>query len=1090
MLNLAIYSLLIVIAFFCVGAFSGKLFVKFPDREQSEGRLLWIFLGFLMLYFGSGFCIQMLTGHKGFSLSLIETITMQSVAPVSGLFLCLAVIFALEIPGAGILKKSVERQQSLWISAAISCISAIILFAWKRAAITDMVMGGKHFMILGILAFFVFYYAGFYLTYKKAQERAKNQAIYVKKKDRPAWMQKVEAFAHKHPVVSYMICYSGGFLFLSIIVFSTMILSDKALVWKIDAMPQYFPYLKYMAKFLKESVVSMLHGDFNLKMYDFTIGMGEDLRSVVRTYPTNFLSVFVPDQYMEFFYNFLMVFRYYLAGLAFTAYCRYRKKPWIPTFIVSYIYIFSGYLMNLGIRHPIFTAPLIYLPMLLIALDRLIVRRKVLMYSLFVGISMFTNYYFLYINTVAMGVYALVRFAQNYKENTNKIREFFAMMVRIILSYLLGCCMGAVSFLPTIVRTLNSDRVGLSNAKIPTDNLFWYYIERPGKILAGLISNSYIPEYDSCLGFVALMVPALVVFFLNKRKEERSLKGIVILEYIALLVPFFAFAMSGFSTISNRWVYIATFTLSYVMVLVLEDLRSLSKIQKIVLCVVTVVYYPICKYMIEDNVLESETTFRLLAGTVLIILLINCMKKISKTQFYTVILLCMTISLAVHGRMLYDVGGVVNTFMYNGSISVKYQRSPFLFITDISDDNFYRVDTSSADDEFENTGLVLDYNGVSMYNSVINKGMVKFHKDLDSIGISAVHRIYSFDNRTALEALANVRYYMIRKDYPQNLPYGFSKYKDYSTKAHEYSIYKNDHPLSIGYTYDKYIDTEEYENLSSIEKQQVMLESVVLDKENASNLEKQDTKSVSDKIQYGTITVKDTDDVVVKSDRIRSKREGSTLTFSYEKKEGYEAYLMADGVSTKKSRIKMKISTADMEKNIVIRNNDQTYALGRESYLINLGYSDTTKQEDVTVTIPIKARINYNHVKVCYVPMDDYVSQIDERNAESLQNVSTDKNNEVSGDVEVSSDKVMVFSIPYSSGWKAYVDGKETPLFRANTMYMGMNLTKGSHKIVLRYNSPGLHLGMIVSAAGIVIFIILVIVSKKKRQKKEVIREI
>ena len=101
-----------------------------------------------------------------------------------------------------------------------------------------------------------------------------------------------------------------------------------------------------------------------------------------------------------------------------------------------------------------------------------------------------------------------------------------------------------------------------------------------------------------------------------------------------------------------------------------------------------------------------------------------------------------------------------------------------------------------------------------------------------------------------------------------------------------------------------------------------------------------------------------------------------------------------------------------------------------------------------------------------------------------FQNVATDTNNEVSGDVNISSNKVMVFSIPYSSGWKAYVDGKETPLFRANTMYMGINLTKGNHKIVLRYNSPGLHLGMIVSASGILIFIILAIVSRRKKRKE------
>ena len=138
-----------------------------------------------------------------------------------------------------------------------------------------------------------------------------------------------------------MICYTGGFLVLVVIVFSTMILSNKALVWKIDAMPQYFPYLKYMAKFLRESVISMLHGDFNLKMYDFTIGMGEDLRSVVRTYPTNFLGVFIPDRYMEVFYNFHLW--YYVTiwqdlHLLHTAVTE-RNHGFLPVLFLMYIYL-------------------------------------------------------------------------------------------------------------------------------------------------------------------------------------------------------------------------------------------------------------------------------------------------------------------------------------------------------------------------------------------------------------------------------------------------------------------------------------------------------------------------------------------------------------------------------------------------------------------------------------------------------------------------------------------------------------------------------------------------------------------------------
>lgn len=198
MVKLAMYSLLIVITFFGVGAFSGKLFVKFPDREQREEKLMWIFLTFLMMYFASGFCIQMITGHKGFSLSLVETITMQKVAPIAGLFLCAAVIFALEIPAAGLLKKGMEKQKSMLISAGVSVVSAVILFVWKRAALTELVIGGKNFTILGILVFGIFYYAGFYLVYKRTQERAKVQPVSLKKEE-ALWKQKVGAFAKKAP---------------------------------------------------------------------------------------------------------------------------------------------------------------------------------------------------------------------------------------------------------------------------------------------------------------------------------------------------------------------------------------------------------------------------------------------------------------------------------------------------------------------------------------------------------------------------------------------------------------------------------------------------------------------------------------------------------------------------------------------------------------------------------------------------------------------------------------------------------------------------------------------------------------------------
>ena len=77
-------------------------------------------------------------------------------------------------------------------------------------------------------------------------------------------------------------------------------------------------------------------------------------------------------------------------------------------------------------------------------------------------------------------------------------------------------------------------------------------------------------------------------------------------------------------------------------------------------------------------------------------------------------------------------------------------------------------------------------------------------------------------------------------------------------------------------------------------------------------------------------------------------------------------------------------------------------------------------------------------------------------------------------------------AVPYSSGWKAYVDGKETKIYQANGMYMGIPVEKGAHTIELSYTTPGLKIGAAVSAAAWIIFIVFVIaMQKKKTIKKE-----
>jgi uncharacterized membrane protein YfhO len=50
----------------------------------------------------------------------------------------------------------------------------------------------------------------------------------------------------------------------------------------------------------------------------------------------------------------------------------------------------------------------------------------------------------------------------------------------------------------------------------------------------------------------------------------------------------------------------------------------------------------------------------------------------------------------------------------------------------------------------------------------------------------------------------------------------------------------------------------------------------------------------------------------------------------------------------------------------------------------------------------------------------------------------------------------VVLSNQYDPGWRAYVDGREERIYRANYILMAVPLTKGSHKVKFVYE-PAMH---------------------------------
>ena len=110
--------------------------------------------------------------------------------------------------------------------------------------------------------------------------------------------------------------------------------------------------------------------------------------------------------------------------------------------------------------------------------------------------------------------------------------------------------------------------------------------------------------------------------------------------------------------------------------------------------------------------------------------------------------------------------------------------------------------------------------------------------------------------------------------------------------------------------------------------------------------------------------------------------------------------------------------------------------------------------------------------------LDDSPQDIQKLKENILENLKIETNC-IKGNISLDQRKFLCFSIPYSSGWKAYVNGKEVDLLRANTMYMGIVLDGGDYNIELRYQTPGLKLGGYISLGSVILLLMIVLKNKK-----------
>jgi len=927
-----------------------------------------------------------------------------------------------------------------------------------------------------------------------------------------------------HPFRRFVIIYTILFALALLSACTPWIVAKTSFIWNIDGVNQHYPALVYLGKYIRETVNGFSKGIFHLNMWDIRIGLGSDIIGTMNYYcmgdPLDLIAGLVPTRDIEYVYDALIVLRMYLAGMAFAAYAFYKKEDYKAVTFGSLVYVFSGYVLVYGVKHPLFINPMIYLPIIFVGIDKILKKEKSLLFTIMVTIALVSNFYFFYIISIAIFIYAIWRVKDLYSENI--VMEYLQAIKRSILFYLLGIACACVIFIPVVCSFLATSRSG--TRVFPS--LFYskgYYEWLPlNSVALGTL------EGQTNLGYVSTFMILFLALLTVKNKKCTPYRIFFILSVVGLTFPMVGFGMTGFSYVANRWGFLLTFVIAMGSVRCME-LWDDIKLRHLILPMTFEILGIVLVLKSEFLPLNGKYSIRVVAVGCAVVLLAKLVRlKAGKILYVSLSLL-----------LIVEVGVKMMSFFYwedkvAESQFVKadeaYNETSIKAINKIKeeDKSLYRVECMC--DNTSNYGLINDIPTVSSYYSITQGNFSDTMEKLGNADTFTAAWTYGFSRRTGMLNLAGVKYF-IANDLGGDLksvPYGFTKtdevinYKENGQEERQ-SIYKTDNYIPMVYGYNKTIGLNEWERMSEYDREEAIQQAAVMDldvdtsdlnlKSGKVNL---DSKVVLNKQQIlEQVANSGAKNIAIEDDKIIIKWGGVFLRLNYEGLPNSETYLVMKNIDytlLDKDRLKeikeeVEALPDDEKANIEVNPGTDTFWLGGnindlyaglkfctkyyiypgcDSAVCNLGYSD----EPVTTSLfymMAPGVYDFEDLSLVCNPMNTYKSQVDDLRVK-VKGLKI-KNDKLSCSVDLKEDKILCLAIPYSKGWSAKVDGEKVEAFEINGMYTGLKLKAGKHDIEMNYFTPGLKLGLIISLIGVAILIYLLFDNKRKKDKKEIISE-
>ena len=874
--------------------------------------------------------------------------------------------------------------------------------------------------------------------------------------------------------------YTLMFLLMCIVAFLPFFTEGKSFVWGAgveDGLSQHFSALAYYGEALREFFRNLLAGHPKLVMWDMSLGYGADILSTLNYYaigdPLNLLYGFVSPKNTETMYDFMILLRMYLAGITFIMYARKMKKRSYGTVIGALVYVFSGFCFRLGLRHPFFINPMIYFPLLCLGIEKIYQRERPYVFIFAVCVSAMSNYYFLYMLTIFAVIYAWIRFYKYTEEN--KIKNFFLTILKFGIYYTLGIAMAAVILLPSVIGFLGNGRYGKG---VDWKSLIVY----PGKYYLLFIENFIgYGNMGSNTNAGYLPIVGIVVLFtlFSQRMKHKKYRVAFIASIIALILPIFGYAFNGFSYANNRWAFALSFIVALLTAEMYPRLFVMSKRQQIGIGAGIIIYTVFCIIVNAsgEEILKNKGIMAACGLIVVFYILLLIFQRLGYDAQKRIVRVSMAIllliSVGVHGYYRFDPKGYAYTqeFMDQGQAYRTLKEDNIRMLSKVNDPSVYRVHAEGY--RYKNYGLINHLNTISGYYSITAKCVTDTIKGYDTLGMQYADKYKGVDQRLGLLSLAGVKYItvahnsQVAKDVSSkgDVPYGVEK----QSKKGNITLYKNKYALPFAYAYDSYMTEQQYEQLNGIGKEQAMLAQIILnqypaDKEIQHNEQRNDPDIQTISLPETRISSpkgKKYADITVPVEKDKETYLYFKNLVYHGKKNGDDNFILTGRKGTKG----ILVTQNDVQQKIHIQSTFNPYYFGRKDYIVKINHQTSKAKEKVRLNFLSPGEYEFDDISLITVPKKDVLARLKERKENSMKQIQYEGNH-FRGVYHAKKDQILCVTIPYSKGWKATVNGNRTKIYKANGMFMGIIMKKGTQSVKLDYETPGLKIGAWISLAA------------------------